>query len=113
MSRRTNPLIIETARSLYLKYGGENHRQIEREMHQRGCEHFTRRVFYNQRKADGTIRPGWIEKYGWKEELASTIGNAERNEQASDPLAHPTVTAASPLYLRKSSAFPATTQKIS
>jgi predicted phage terminase large subunit-like protein len=68
MSRRTNQLILETARGLYLKYGGEDHRRIEREMHALGCLGFSRRVFYDQ-KSGGRSYPGWIKKYKWNEQL--------------------------------------------
>ena len=64
----SNPLVISTARDLYLKHGGHDHRLIEREMRALGCDHFSRRRFYNQRTPKG-IRRGWIEKYGWKQGL--------------------------------------------
>src|SRR5438067_10233933 len=72
MAQRVNQLVIETARGLYLKHRGQNHRAIEKEMHELGCLTFTRRVFYNQQLRDGRTRLGWIEKYEWKRELAGS-----------------------------------------
>ena len=64
-----NQLIIETAKALYLKHGGTNHRAIEREMRRQGCLTFSRRVLHSQKTKRGTVRPGWIERFGWRDEL--------------------------------------------
>jgi hypothetical protein len=82
----TNSLIISTAKDLYLKYHGSNHRQIERDMRAKGCLTFTRRVFYNQTTPKGT-RMGWIEKYGWKSDLAEarSIENGELRIENENP----------------------------
>jgi predicted phage terminase large subunit-like protein len=66
---RSNQLIINAAKLLYLKHSGQNHRLIEREMHALGCRRFTRRSLYNQKTKTG-YRLGWIEKFGWKRDLA-------------------------------------------
>ena len=62
-----NQLIIDTVRELYL--GGLNQRQIEMEMRRQGCLTFSRRVLHSQKTKRGTVRPGWIERFGWKEQL--------------------------------------------
>jgi predicted phage terminase large subunit-like protein len=67
---RSSKLIINAVRELYLKYGGQNHRQIEREMRALGCDTFSRRVLYNQKTKTG-IRLGWPARFGWKDELKS------------------------------------------
>jgi predicted phage terminase large subunit-like protein len=78
---RSTKLILNTVRDLYLKYGGQNHRQIEREMRALGCDTFSRRVLYNQKTKTG-IRLGWPARFAWKDELRSiqradgTGGNA-------------------------------------
>lgn len=66
-----NSLIIEKAKELYLKYNGRNHRLIEKAMHDAGCLTFTRRVLYSRKYKNGQTRTGWIEKYGWRDELRS------------------------------------------
>src|SRR5512141_2345900 len=66
---RSNQLIINAVRDLYLRHNGRCHRAIEREMHALGCRRFSRRVLYNQKTAAG-VRLGWIERFGWKAELA-------------------------------------------
>ncbi len=63
-----NQLVIDKARSLYLKHRGRHHRLIEREMHDLGCLRFTRRSLYNQRTKTG-LRLGWIERFKWKDQL--------------------------------------------
>ena len=66
-----NQLIVDTVRSLYLKHGGRNHREIEREMRESGHPTFTRRVFYNKKTERG-FSVGWIERFGWRDELAQS-----------------------------------------
>ena len=55
---------IEDCRELYLKYGGENHELIEREMRAMGHHDFHRRCLY-RRYERGRCDTGWIERYGW------------------------------------------------
>ena len=64
-----NQLIIDRAREIYLKHGGTDHRAIELEMRAGGCLSFTRRVLHSQKTRSGRIRKGWIERFGWKEQL--------------------------------------------
>src|ERR1041385_7662163 len=75
----SNSLIIDVAKSLYLKHGGKNHREIEREIHALGCRRFTRRSLYNQKTKTG-YRLGWIEKYGWKTELAENTDSLSTDQ---------------------------------
>src|SRR5215204_6273625 len=63
-----NQLVIDKARSLYLKHNGRHHRLLEKEMHDLGCLRFTRRSLYNQRTKTG-LRLGWIERFKWRDEL--------------------------------------------
>jgi predicted phage terminase large subunit-like protein len=70
---RTNQLILNAAREIYLKHHGRNHREIEREMHALGCRRFSRRVLYNQKTKTGQ-RPGWPTRFGWRDELTSIQG---------------------------------------
>ena len=58
MATQTNTLIVDKAREVYLKYRGEDHREIEREMHALGYTSFTRRVLYSRRYKNGTFNPG-------------------------------------------------------
>jgi hypothetical protein len=62
--------VIAKARELYIKYQGRDHRAIEHEMHLSGCLTFTRRVLYNRTYKNGKKHIGWIDQYGWREELA-------------------------------------------
>src|SRR5262245_23762727 len=83
-----NQLIINTAHDLYLKHRGQNHRQIEKEMHDLGCRRFSRRRLYSH-----GIRPGWIEKYGWKKDLDTKEGESyafTRDNNSPDTLLDPT-----------------------
>ena len=67
---------IQDCRELYLKYGGENHEQIEREMRAMGHRDFHRRSLY-RRFERGTSRAGWIETYGWNRLLKMQNENKE------------------------------------
>jgi predicted phage terminase large subunit-like protein len=82
----TNILIISAAKQLYLQHNGRNHRAIEREMRALGCLTFSRRRLYNRMTPRG-LRPGWIEKYGWKNDLAKTrsIENGELRIENDKP----------------------------
>ena len=65
-----NPLVIEKAKEIYLQHQGQNHRQIERAMHDLGCLTFTRRVLYNRKYKNGTKHLGWIDRFGWRDLLS-------------------------------------------
>src|SRR5438128_1668106 len=78
---QASTLIIDTAKHLYLKHQGRNHRLIEQEMHALGHRRFTRRSLYNQKTKTGH-RKGWIEKYNWKSLLQSE--NTSRSEHRSE-----------------------------
>ena len=56
---------IEDCREIYLKYGGEQHELIEREMRALGHRDFHRRSMY-RRYERGTCKEGWIGRYGWE-----------------------------------------------
>ncbi|MBC7900749.1 MAG: phage terminase large subunit [Saprospiraceae bacterium] len=54
---------------LYLKYGGRNLLRIEREMREElGYADFNRRILYG-RTEDGVYKPGWIERFEWREHI--------------------------------------------
>ena len=56
----------EACFELYLRYGGRNLSRIEREMRALGYADFNRRILYG-RTENGVYKPGWIEKYEWRE----------------------------------------------
>ncbi len=61
---------------LYLKYGGRNLLRIEREMREGlGYADFNRRILYG-RTEDGVYKPGWIERFEWKEHLGTSTGKS-------------------------------------
>src|SRR5260221_12129082 len=64
---------IEDCRELYLKFGGEQHELIEREMRELGYHDFHRRSLY-RRFERGTCKEGWIGKYGWEKLLTTVPG---------------------------------------
>ena len=76
-----NQLVIDSARLLYLKHGGRNHRFIEKEMHELGCLRFSRRSLYNQRTKTG-LRLGWIERFKWKDQLQTGQSINDNTERA-------------------------------
>src|SRR5262245_3773823 len=53
---------------LFLKNGGRDVASIERRMRALGYTRFNRRILYG-RYEEGTYKPGWIDKYGWKATL--------------------------------------------
>ncbi len=69
---------VQDCRELYLKYGGEHHELIEKEMRELGYRDFHRRSLY-RRFERGTCKPGWIETYGWRS-LLKEMRSAERSE---------------------------------
>jgi predicted phage terminase large subunit-like protein len=79
---------IEDCRRLFLKYGGKQHERIEAEMRELGHHDFNRRSLYARRER-GRARPGWIERFGWDEELRIENGelriNGEDDDQFPDP----------------------------
>jgi hypothetical protein len=79
---------------LYIDHRGQNIKQIEREMRELGHADFHRRILYS-RTERGERKPGWIEKYGWREYLST--------DRPSSPAPPPDV--------RKGCAFPASPVK--
>ena len=59
--------------NLYLKYSGKMLTRIEREMRGFGHANFARRILYSSTER-GIRKPGWIEKYGWRENLRNVDG---------------------------------------
>ena len=81
---------IEDCRELYLKYEGEHHELIEKEMRRLGYHDFHRRSLY-RRFERGRCRSGWIERYGWNRVLkdystAETLRRREEEEKESRKL---------------------------
>ncbi len=60
--------LVDACRELYLKHGGRKHRFIEAEIRAAGWPDFNRRRFY-ENTVKGVTYPGWIERFGWKEEV--------------------------------------------
>ncbi|MGD9563275.1 MAG: phage terminase large subunit [Pyrinomonadaceae bacterium] len=69
----------ETCFELYLQCRGANLTWLEREMRARGFHDFHRRILYS-RTEHGERKPGWIERFGWKEQLRS-VDCGVRNEE--------------------------------
>ncbi len=67
---------IEDCRELYLKYGGEDHELIEKEMRELGHRSFHRRILY-RRYERGSCDTGWIERFGW--DRLVKMQNAEKS----------------------------------
>ena len=59
---------------LYRKYKGKKITLIEREMRSLGHAKFSRRILYS-RVERGLHKPGWIDRYGWRQ-LAATGAQA-------------------------------------
>src|SRR5262245_8378145 len=71
MSRRTDPRntpAYNKCLELYLKNGGKKITEIERDMKAAGYL-FDRRILYS-RFENRLYKPGWIEKYAWKQLLS-------------------------------------------
>ncbi len=62
----------EACFELYKRYAGRKLTQIEREMRALGFADFHRRILYG-RKENGTWKAGWIEKFGWREQLLTAM----------------------------------------
>ena len=60
---------IVDCRELYLRYGGQRHEEIEREMRELGYADFHRRVLY-RRFERGRCVEGWVGRYGFNSLLA-------------------------------------------
>src|SRR5690349_2971721 len=76
-----NQLIIDAVKRLYLR--GFNQRQIELEMRSGGCLTFSRRVLHSQKTRSGRTRPGWIERFGWRDPLSEPPTGAPAAASAS------------------------------
>lgn len=59
---------IKAAFELYLKYNGESHDRIEREMRALGYRTFSQKHLINHGKGR-RFREGWINRYGWQKAL--------------------------------------------
>src|SRR5215204_3380925 len=71
--------LVDACRELYLKHGGRKHRFIEAEMRAAGWPEFDRRRLYSN-TVRGVEYGGWIERFGWKQEVArATKQAAERD----------------------------------
>jgi hypothetical protein len=63
--------VIERCLQLYLKYNGQQHDRIEREMRRAGWSSWSKQNLYS--RGD---KIGWIEKYGWEQALKEKIALA-------------------------------------
>lgn len=87
MPARYGPKAIDYCLRLYLKYNGQQHKQIEREMQKAGWEGWSAANLYNKGRGKRQ-RLGWIEKYRWDHALevhlaqkvtaTATLNNAEK-----------------------------------
>src|SRR5215813_12997433 len=71
MSRRIDPRntpAYNKCLELYLKNGGKKITEVERDMKAAGYP-FDRRILYS-RFEKGVYKPGWKEKFGWKQRLS-------------------------------------------
>ena len=59
---------IQAAFDLYLKYNGESHDRIEREMRGLGYRTFSQHQLTDHGTGKG-FRKGWISRYGWQKSL--------------------------------------------
>lgn len=64
-----SPECIAAAFDLYLKYNGERHDLIEKEMRLKGWIGWNKQCLSNRGIGDN-FREGWIERHGWKSALA-------------------------------------------
>lgn len=61
---------IELCKRLYLKFSGQQHDRIEKEMQRAGYTGWRKENLYNRGKSEGSgFREGWIDKYGFKAAL--------------------------------------------
>ena len=67
---------IEDCRNIFLKYNGQHHELIEKEMRELGHTDFHRRSLY-RRFERGSCKTGWIERYGWQRLLKDRARAAE------------------------------------
>ena len=74
----------EACLRLFLLHKGLNFCLIEREMRALGYADFNRRILYS-RTEKGEYKPGWIERFGWKNQLGGTGGNTTGRECALRP----------------------------
>src|SRR5437879_5521977 len=78
---------IEDCRELYLRHGGEDHEQIERDMRAMGHTDFHRRSLY-RRFERGSSEAGWIERFGWERlvrDAATSGGSAAMMSGKASP----------------------------
>lgn len=68
--------------SLYLKYGGERHDLIEREMHEAGYVGFKQNKLRDRGKGKNH-RDGWVNKFGWDHALKKHLEGVATNQIAS------------------------------
>lgn len=70
--------------SLYLKYGGERHDLIEREMHEAGYVGFKKNKLRDHGKVESkTHRQGWINKFRWDHAVKKHLEGLATNQIAS------------------------------
>ena len=65
---KPSPDQVKVAFELYLKYNGESHDRIEREMRSLGYRNFSRKQLIDHGSGN-RFRKGWISRYGWQKAL--------------------------------------------
>ncbi len=71
--------LVDACRELYLKHGGRKHRFIEAEIRAAGWPEFDRRRLYSN-TVRGIEYGGWIERFGWKQEVARAAKQAAERD---------------------------------
>lgn len=69
---------VEFCFELYLRFNGQNHERIERDMRKR-FPAWSRQNLYSRGN-----KIGWIEKYGWDAALKDKLANASRTKATSE-----------------------------
>jgi hypothetical protein len=75
MAARYTAEAIDYCFKLYLKYNGQQHDRIEKEMHKRGWSGWRKKNLYSSKDGRGGETLGWIEKYGWEKALKEHLAN--------------------------------------
>lgn len=66
---------IDYCFKLYLKYNGQQHDRIQKEMRRAGWPRWSKSNLYTSKDGRGNEQLGWIEKYGWEKALKDHLAN--------------------------------------
>lgn len=82
MSKRYNPDEVDAAFELYLRFNGQNHAEIEREMHRQGFTEFKKERL-KSKGFGANRREGWIEYFFWDHSLKLRAATAGKHAELS------------------------------